>query len=317
MDTATNVSAGLLAQAVDQLRDGVTIADARRKDHPIIYVNRGFEQMTGYASAEVIGKSYRFLQGEDVEQPEIATIHDALTRGEGCQVTLRNYRKDGSLFWNELSISPLRDEQGELTHFVGVQKDVTSRILHDQHLHQSSLDLHTLNRQLGTLAYTDHVSGISNRRHFDEQFASLLAAAQRTHGELSVLLIELDHFREFIERYGRPAGDECLRVVGDCIAKLFARGSDCAARYSGDEFAVVSTGDNIVDLQAHAQKLRAKVSALGIPHSGSPHGIVTISVGGVARIPQRDTAATDLIALADAALYEAKRHGRNRAHIVN
>src|SRR3989338_2005523 len=230
MSAAINISRELFAQAIDQSHEGVTIADAKKQDFPLVYVNRGFEKLTGYTSDEIIGNSYRILQGVDSGQPGLDVIRAAVVKGEGCLVTLRNYRKDGSMFWNELSISPVRDADGDLTHYIGIQKDVTARILLEQHLHQSNLDLQTLNQQLSTLVYTDHLVGLSNRRHFDEQFTNLLATAQRTHSELSVLMIDFDHFKQFNERYGRAAGEECMRMVGDCIAKSFVRTSDFTAR---------------------------------------------------------------------------------------
>ncbi|MDD5384818.1 MAG: diguanylate cyclase [Gallionella sp.] len=316
MSAAINISRELLAQAVEQSHDGVTIADAKKQGFPLIYVNRGFEKLTGYTSDEVIGNSYRILQGVDTWQPGLDIIRAAVSKGEGCLVTLRNYRKDGSMFWNELSISPVHDADGNLTHYIGIQKDVTARILLEQHLHQSNLDLQTLNQQLNTLVYTDHLVGLSNRRHFDEQFTNLCSTAQRTHSELSVLMMDFDHFKQFNERYGRSAGDECLRMVGDCIAKSFARTSDCTARYGGEEFAVVSLAANIEDLRHHAQKLCEQVRALNIPNSDSSYGVVTISIGGVHRLPDRESTEAELIKLADQALLAAKQSGGNRAYIV-
>ncbi|BBJ00545.1 hypothetical protein FGKAn22_22370 [Ferrigenium kumadai] len=317
MGDSEEISRDLLVKAINESHDGITIADARKKGTPILYVNMGFEQITGYKAEEVLGRDYRFLQGTDTAQPELETIRAALARGEGCTVTLRNYRKDGSMFWNELSISPVHNDEGVLTHFIGIQKDETVKIMLDQRLHQSGLDLDALNMQLNTLVYTDPLVGISNRRRFDEQFTHMLAAAQRTHSELSVLMIDLDRFKLFNQRYGESAGDECLRIVGDCIAKSFMRSSDCAARYGGALFSVVSLGTNYEDLQLHAQKLSEKVRALSIPYSDSALGVVTISIGGVSRIPSRDTSEDELIKLAEVALYDAKHHGRNLVHIVN
>jgi len=316
VSVADNVSRELLAQAIDQSHDGVTIADARQPGFPLIYANKGFETLTGYTSDEIIGNSYRILQGSDTAQPGLDIIRGAVARGEGCLVTLRNYRKDGSMFWNELSISPVHDANGSLTHYIGIQKDVTARTLLEQHLHQSNLDLQALNQQLNTLVYTDHLVGLSNRRHFDEQFANLFATALRTHSELSVLMIDFDHFKQFNERYGRAAGDECLRMVGDCIAKSFARASDCTARYGGEEFAVVSLAANVDDLRRHAQKLCEQVRALNIPNSDSSFGVVTISVGGVHRLLNRESSGAELIRLADQALISARRGGGNRANII-
>jgi len=316
MSAAINISRELFAQAIEQSHDGVTIADAKKQGFPLVYVNRGFEKLTGYTSDEIIGNSYRVLQGNDTEQPELDIIRAAVSKGEGCLVTLRNYRKDSSMFWNELSISPVHGADGSLTHYIGIQRDVTARIMLEQHTHQSNLDLQTLNQQLNTLVYTDHLVGLSNRRHFDKQFTNLYSTALRTHSELSVLMIDFDHFRQFNERYGRSAGDECLRMVGDCIAKSFTRTSDCTARYGGEEFAVVSLAANIEDLRHHAQKLCEQVRALNIPNSDSSYGVVTISVGGVHRLPDRESTEAELIKLVDQALLAAKHKGGNRAYIT-
>ncbi|TAN75059.1 MAG: diguanylate cyclase [Gallionella sp.] len=316
MDTPGKIPRDLLARAMDQSRDGITIADAKKKGFPLIYVNGGFEKLTGYTSAEVIGKNYRILQGIDSGQPGLDAIRAAVAKEESCVVTLRNYRKDGQMFWNELSISPVHNAEGKLTHYIGIQKDVTARILLEQHLRQSNLDLQTLNRQLNTLACIDPLVGLSNRRHFDEQFASLRSTAQRTHSEVSVLMIDLDYFRQFNERYGRSAGDECLRMVGDCIARSFVRTSDCAARYDGEEFAVITLAANLDDLRRHAQKLCEQVRALNIPNGDSPHGIVTVSIGGVHRLFGRETTGEEIIGMAERELFAAKHNGRNCVHLA-
>ena len=106
---------------------GISISDARQTDMPLIYVNRAFLEMSGYSVGEVVGKNCRFLQGVDRDQDARYIIREAINAGKHCQVLLKNYRKDGSLFWNDLIISPIRNNDGELTHFVGVQNDVTDR----------------------------------------------------------------------------------------------------------------------------------------------------------------------------------------------
>jgi adenylate cyclase len=114
-------------QAIAASSVGIVIADAALPDMPLIYVNPAFERMTGYSASEVMGTNCRFLQGQDREQPVIDELRAAIFAGKNCTVVLRNYRKDGTLFWNELNISPICDTQGKLTHFVGVQTDITDR----------------------------------------------------------------------------------------------------------------------------------------------------------------------------------------------
>jgi diguanylate cyclase (GGDEF)-like protein/PAS domain S-box-containing protein len=302
MNSSVEVYQDLLVKVVSEAREGITIVDAQQQDLPLIYVNEGFERLTGYTSEEVMAGNYRILQGTDTGQPEIAVMLAAMANGEGCDVTLRNYRKDGSMFWGKLRISPMHNAQGTLTHFFGILKDLADR---GQAVQQQEVS-----------TYTGLLIGISNRRHFDERFVDLLHVAQRIHSGISVLMIDLDHFKLFNERYGHSAGDECLRRVGDCIAKSFIRTSDCVARYGGEEFAIVSFSTGIDALRNHAQKLCEQVRALNIPHGDSPHGVVTISIGGIHRLPNRDTTEELLIELANQELLAAKHSGRDRVHII-
>ena len=117
----------LLERAISASSNGIIITDARQSDNPMIYVNPGFERMTGYTAGEVLGKNGRFLEGPEANQPALEHLRSALKVGSDCIVNLRNYRKDGRLFWNELSISPVRDTEGRLTHYIGVQTDTTER----------------------------------------------------------------------------------------------------------------------------------------------------------------------------------------------
>ena len=114
-------------RALDVAAEGVTIADARQPDRPLIYVNEGFERMTGYPAADVLGRNCRFLQGPDTDAAAVAEIRAALAERRECLVEILNYRKDGTTFWNRLSITPVRDASGEVTHFIGIQSDVTVR----------------------------------------------------------------------------------------------------------------------------------------------------------------------------------------------
>ena len=122
----------LLQRAVDASSNGVVIADAQLGDKPLIYVNSGFERITGYRADEVIGENCRFLQREDTDQPSLTEMRNCIAEGRETDVIVRNYRKDGTPFWNKLSISPVYDGEGNLTHFIGVQEDITDRILAEE-----------------------------------------------------------------------------------------------------------------------------------------------------------------------------------------
>jgi len=127
----------LYKMAITETYDGITIADAIDPDMPLIYVNPAFERITGYTSAELIGRNSRFLHEGDREQPALNEVRTAVREGKNCHVVLRNYRKDGSLFWNQLNISPIHDAAGNLTHFVGIQLDITAQKQAEEALHAS------------------------------------------------------------------------------------------------------------------------------------------------------------------------------------
>lgn len=114
-------------RALDVAAEGITIADARLPDRPLIYVNEGFQRMTGYAVSEVLGRNCRFLQGTSTDPAATAEIRAALAEHRACVLEILNHRKDGTPFWNRLSITPVRNAAGEVTHFIGIQSDVTAR----------------------------------------------------------------------------------------------------------------------------------------------------------------------------------------------
>jgi PAS domain S-box-containing protein len=118
----------VLSQILDTVVNGITLSDPDQPDNPIVYANAAFELITGYEREEILGRNCRFLQGEDREQPEIDRIREAMRDHSPVTVTLRNYRKDGTLFYNRFSIRPLFDRDGKLIYYLGVQYDVTEQI---------------------------------------------------------------------------------------------------------------------------------------------------------------------------------------------
>jgi PAS domain S-box-containing protein len=118
----------VLTQILDACVNGVTLSDPDLPDSPIVYANQAFEQMSGYAQDEILGRNCRFLQGNDRDQEGLATIRQALAKNEACVVTLRNYRKNKELFLNRLSIRPLVDRENKVIYYLGVQLDVTNEV---------------------------------------------------------------------------------------------------------------------------------------------------------------------------------------------
>src|SRR5476651_2282690 len=131
----------ILKQAVLDSRDGITISDNLVEDNPLIFVNPAFERMAGYSSEQITNINCRYLQNNDDNQAELKIVRRAIAEGQYCLVIVRNYRKDGTMFWNELSISPIFDAKGVVTNFIGIQKDVTERMIIQQQLRDENISL--------------------------------------------------------------------------------------------------------------------------------------------------------------------------------
>lgn len=140
-------------RSINSATNGILIADARQPDMPTVYCNAAFEKITGYATKEVLGQNCRFLQGTDHHQPGLEAIRQAIRQGTEAKAELRNYRKDGSLFWNELYIAPVKDQRGRLTHFIGIQTDITQRKHQETELAHKTRELAQSNAELQQFAY--------------------------------------------------------------------------------------------------------------------------------------------------------------------
>jgi PAS domain S-box-containing protein len=173
-------------RAIMASSNGIIIVDARLPDNPTIFVNRGFETMTGYTAQEVIGQNCRFLQGDDHDQPGLQVIRRALKQGKSAQVTVRNYRKDGSFFWNDINIAPIY-EQGQLTHYIGIQQDATSRIQVEEESAQT-------NRLLDTIcqAQSQFITAGNRLTIFEGLLTGLLELSDSEYGFIGEVLFRHD-----------------------------------------------------------------------------------------------------------------------------
>lgn len=130
------INAKLLQLVVDASSDGIVVAEQEGDDNILIYANKAFTELTGYASEDILYRDCRFLQGDDREQPALNAIRQAIANGEHSRQVLRNYRKDGSLFWNELSITPVRNDANKLMYYIGIQKDVTAQVRTEERIRE-------------------------------------------------------------------------------------------------------------------------------------------------------------------------------------
>jgi PAS domain S-box-containing protein len=178
------LSATLRERAVDAAPLGVTIADARLEDVPLVYVNDGFERLTGYSTGEVLGRNCRLLQGPETDPKAVARFTDALTHPQHRIVELLNYRKDGTPFWNRVELAPVEDDRGEVTHFVGFQTDVTARREAEGSLERERRHLETLLERVNGLLgdVTAAVMQASTRPEVERALVERLAAGAEYRG---------------------------------------------------------------------------------------------------------------------------------------
>ena len=180
-------------------------------------------------------------------------------------------------------------------------------------LHQLQTELEEKNRQLQLLSSLDGLTGIPNRRQFDEMLGIEWNRMARERLPLSLVILDVDHFKLYNDRYGHLAGDSCLRRVATALAGLLRRPADMVARYGGEEFAAILPGTGLEGAQVVAESMRQAVANLGIEHQDSPvHSVVTVSLGLSAVVPLPGCAPADLLQAADHGLYQAKQEGRDR-----
>ena len=260
----------------------------------IEYVNPAFKRITGYDPAEVIGQDCRLLQRDDRDQEGLAAIRAGLAANREVSAVLRNYRKDGALFWNQLFIAPVPNADGQTTHHIGVINDVTELIRYQE--------------QLEYQANYDSLTRLPNRNLLRDRLQHALIAAQRRDQGVAVVFIDLDGFKNVNDSLGHSVGDRLLGVVAERLARC-ARASDTVARHGGDEFVIVMT--DTVDEQsliAWMERVRASISE-PVWLDGTE-----LYVGcsmGASLFPQDGHDAETLLKKADVAMYRAKDMGRN------
>ena len=177
---------------------------------------------------------------------------------------------------------------------------------------ERTAELQKINKKLSQLSQTDPLTELANRRSFDQTLISEWARGERTGQSLALAMIDVDHFKRFNDRYGHPAGDECLKQLAKIFTDQIKRSGDLVVRYGGEEFALILPSTGTDEAVALCENLRVEVEKSRIISEDAPSGIITISIGVAAALPIRENAPQHLIAEADRQLYRAKRHGRNQ-----
>jgi diguanylate cyclase (GGDEF)-like protein/PAS domain S-box-containing protein len=302
MEAALQESEKKYRYIVETAIEGVASLDI---DDRLSYVNKQMARMLGYSVEEMLGRKIESFLAEN-QRFEDEKQKTTRRQGRGSVYELCAIRKDGRRHWLLISAKAITDDDGRFAGSIGMITDINDRKLAEQALQEA-------NRKLELLSNTDGLTGIFNRRYFNEKLAIEFERLSRSNRELSLIMMDIDHFKDYNDYYGHIAGDDCLRQVAEMIQTGISRSADFCARYGGEEFVCVLPETDKQGAGVIAEKLRHGVESLCIAHKTSlTSNYVTISLG-VATVRYSSTeTANDFINKADTALYQSKKNGRNR-----
>lgn len=269
------------------------------------YVSPAVKDLLGWEPEEFLRmERSQLIHAGDLAS--VAALYEECRAGKAFNaLDYRCKKKDGDYLWMEGSLVLHRDpEGGAPAGFINVLRDISSRKAAEDELNRA---LNLAESQ----ASSDALTGVANRRSFNEFLESEWLRAIRAHIPISVLMIDVDHFKRFNDRYGHVSGDNCLREVARTIASCIHRPSDLLARYGGEEFVVVLPSTDAAGAHSIAEQIRRVLEERQIPHEDNPQGVVTVSIGCATQTPKLRSLSTQLVEVADEALYQAKSAGRN------
>lgn len=308
---------GFAARLVQHLVVPTFVLDAQGR---VIIWNRACEQLTGVSAESVLGTCEHWRAFYQEPRPCLADLvaeqrleeitalyaehntspgfHNGVRAENWCVMPQR-----GQELYLAIDVGPIYDDQGTLIAVVETLRDKTSE-------HQASTELERL-------AHRDGLSGLANRRHFDMCLNTEWVRHRREQRPLSLLMVDVDHFKRYNDLYGHVAGDVCLQQVAQVLAGAVLRPCDVVARYGGEEFALILPAADAHGAETVVDRIQGRIAELNLPHAKGEQGRVTLSLGVATRQPGAADTAQDLLKLADEALYEAKGAGRNRCIFKN
>lgn len=284
----------LSSSAVQASANGIMLLSRKAGALVLEYVNPAFERITGYSASEVLGLGPEFLLPSDEAQPGVPELSAAIRERGEAQVVLCNHRKDGTLFWCDLSLAPVRDGTGQVTHFVGILNDITDRKRYEEQLERQN--------------NLDELTGLANRNRLKERTDLAVALAHKQHGNVALLYLDLDNFKRINDSLGHASGDALLRAVAGRIAAQL-RDCDTAARMGGDDFVIVLP--DLADAQQAAMVAHRILQDIARPLQLQEHELTLSASIGLSLFPQDGANYETLLRNADAAMYRAKESGRN------
>ncbi len=287
---------------VELAQDVIIVTLAEPLDPPgpvIVYVNPAFTKLTGYTYEEAMGQNPRILQGLATDHETTHKIRAGLNKNEPIHVAIQNYTKDGKTYWLDLSIMPLRNRDGKVSHFVAIERDVSVQKV--------------LQQQLAEQAERDPLTGLYNRRRFFEKTALSWNAYVESKEAFAILDFDIDFFKSVNDTYGHDTGDIVLQHIAHLLQSVCTE-EDLVARIGGEEFSMILSHVTLEQALNVAERIRTTIENTPINLPSGPLK-VTISIG-IAVVDPRDKTTDSVLKRADLALYQSKHSGRNRSTLL-
>ncbi|WP_338847448.1 diguanylate cyclase [Massilia sp. W12] len=307
--------AGMAECVLQAINIGTVVLD---QEHLVVLWNRWMEKHSGVRAEEILGLNlfdfFPDLRNSRVESAVEQALHNnfpsllsqTLNKAPFALYTNASDAAASNRMQQAVAVIPIEAEDHNRRCLIQIS-DVSVAVARERQLREQALVLRSQ-------TFSDGLTGIANRRHFDVSIDKEFRRAKRTGIPISLLMIDIDYFKAFNDHYGHQRGDDCLIQVAGALGSVLHRPADLVARYGGEEFAVILPDNHAESACMIATAMRQKVEALGLEHAQSrnPSKVVTISIGVAASVPQHHHEAAGLIQEADRALYEAKRLGRNQ-----
>ena len=305
---------GLIGMAVTSLEKGW------------IDVNDKLCEILGYPREELIELSWaEITHPDDLEMDEAEFERVLSGEIDGYMMDKRFIRKDGIVIYASISANCIRRDDGSIDNFVAFVQNITERKSAEMKVNQMNVELESLvairtkeleeaNAQLKISSETDFLTKLSNRRFYERRLGENISTAKRNDTYLSLLMIDIDNFKTYNDNYGHDNGDITLRNIAKSIEKSLQRETDLVSRFGGEEFVVLLPATDAASAIVIAEKIRINVETLGIEHTQSDTGAVTVSIG-IESLKAVKLNKVDLFKHADIAVYSAKNNGKNCCYL--
>ncbi len=303
MNSKEKILEKVIKKAVDFAAESIVITDV---DGKILYVNPAFKKLTGFTSQQVLGKLPSMWSSKSHPATFYKKMWQTILSGKTWSGEVLNKKIDGTKYSAILSIGPVIDEKKRLVAFIAVHTDITK-------IRKLESALARVNRKLKKISIHDALTGIYNRRHFNDSIINEWKDAARNHSTISAIMIDVDHFKKYNDYYGHQMGDQCLKKIAQKLKTALKRPRDMAMRYGGEEFIVLLPNTDFEGGMTVANLIMSQIRKLKIPHENSETAqFVSVSMGLATVTPKTKSTAKNFLSELDRLLYSSKKNGRNQ-----